>query len=144
VVVTSIVLGVVLLLCGGGATTAYFLITRVGTHGTATPAQSVDGFLDAVFRQRDAEKASLYVCAESRNTVALSRKIDQLQAYADRYRSPRFSWTTPTVSSRKGNTATLTVPVTVTTEDDRTAQKKLSFVTVNESGWYVCEVRDGG
>src|SRR5690242_3065240 len=51
--ITSIVLGVVLLLCAGGGTTAYFLITRVGSHGQSTPSGAVDGFLDAVFNQRD-------------------------------------------------------------------------------------------
>ena len=144
VVVTSIVLGIVLLLCAGGGTTAYFLVTRVGSHGKATPSQAVDGFLDAVFNQRDAEKASTYVCNESRDKAALGRKIDELRRYADKYRSPRFTWTEPQVDSRTGNTARLTVPVTVVTEDDRTAQRTLSFVAVKETGWYVCEVRDGG
>ena len=39
-------------------------------------------------------------------------------------------------------TATLTVPVTITTADDRVAEKRLRFLTVNESGWWVCEVSD--
>jgi hypothetical protein len=144
VAIASIVLGVALLLCAGGGTGAYFLITRVGSHGRPTPSQAVDGFLDAVFRQRDAEKASAFVCNESRDTAALKHKINELREYADRYRSPHFTWATPRVESRRGNTATLTVPVTVVTADDRTAQKKLSFIAVRESGWYVCEVRDAG
>jgi hypothetical protein len=142
--ITSIVLGIVLLLCGGGGTAAYFLITSVDSGGKATPTAAVDGFLTAVFRDHDVEKANKYVCADSRNKAALSRKIDELRSYEQRYKSPQYTWTTPTVQSRKGDTATLTVPVKITTADDRVAEERLKFVAVNESGWWVCEVGEAG
>jgi flagellar basal body-associated protein FliL len=138
--ITSIVLGVVLLLCGGGGTTAYFLIKNIGNQGKASPSAAVDGFLTAVFRDHDVEKANKFVCSDSRDKAALSRKIDELRSYEQKYKSPQYSWTTPTVQSRKGSTATLTVPLKITTADDRVAEMKLKFVTVDDSGWWVCEV----
>jgi flagellar basal body-associated protein FliL len=140
--ITSIVLAVVVLLCGGGGTTAYFLIKSVGGTGKATPAAAVDSFLVAVFRDHDSEKASRLVCSESRNKVALGKKIDELRSFEQKYKSPQYSWPTPSVDSRKDNTATLTVPVKITTADERTAEKRLKFVAVKETGWWVCEVGD--
>jgi hypothetical protein len=138
--ITTIVLGVVLLLCGGGGTTAYFLIKNLGDQGKASPSAAVDGFLTAVLRDHDVDKANKFVCSDSRDKAALSRKIDELRSYEQKYKSPQYSWTTPTVESRKGSTATLTVPVKITTADDRVAEMKLKFVTVDDSGWWVCEV----
>jgi hypothetical protein len=137
---TSIVLGVVLLLCGGGGTTAYFLLKNVTGDGAATPAAAVDGFLTAVFREHDVEKANRFVCPASRNKAALDKKIEELRSYERKYKSPRYSWPTPSVQSRKDRTATLTVPVKITTADERVAEKQLKFVAVDESGWWVCEV----
>jgi hypothetical protein len=142
--ITSIVLGVVLLLCGGGGTTAYFLIKNVGNTGKPSPSAAVDGFLKAVFRDHDVDEANRYVCADSRDKAALSRKIDELRSYEQKYKSPRYTWSTPTVVTRKGSTATLNVPIKITTADERVAEKKLQFVAVDESGWWVCEVRDAG
>jgi hypothetical protein len=142
--ITSIVLGVVLLLCGGGGTGAYFLIKRVNGSGTTTPAAAVDGFLTAVFREHDVEKANKFVCSESRNKAVLGKKIDELRSFEQKYKSPKYSWPTPSVQSRKDRTATLTVPVKITTADERVAEKRLKFVAVDESGWWVCEVGDAG
>ncbi|NJC69157.1 hypothetical protein HC031_05410 [Planosporangium thailandense] len=142
--ITSVVLGVVLLLCGGGGVTAYFLVKNIGGSGTATPTAAVDGFLTAVFRDHDVDKANRYVCAESRDKAALGKKIDELRSYEQQYKSPRYTWPTPNVQSRKDKTATLTVPIKITTADERTAEKRLKFVAVDESGWWVCEVGDAG
>jgi hypothetical protein len=142
--ITSVVLGLVLLLCGGGGTTAYFLITHVGSSGKASPTAAVDGFLTAVFRDHDVDGANRFVCSESRDKAALTRKIDELQSYERRYRSPRYSWATPTVQSRKGSTAILTVPVKITTADQRVAEERLRFVAVESSGWWVCDIGTAG
>jgi hypothetical protein len=140
--ITSVVLALVLLLCGLGGTAAYFLVQRVGGSGKASPTAAVEGFLGAVFTKHDVEAANKFVCSESRDKASLSKKISDLRSYEQQYRAPRYSWPQPTVSSRKSDTATVTVPVTVTTADDRVATMKLRFVTVNESGWWVCEVGD--
>jgi hypothetical protein len=142
--ITSIVLGVVLLLCGGGGTTAYFLLKNVAGTGTATPTAAVEGFLTAVFRDHDVEKANSFVCPDARSKAALGKKIEELRSYEQQYKSPRYSWPTPSVQARKDKTATLTVPVKITTADERVAEKRLKFVAVDESGWWVCEVGDAG
>jgi hypothetical protein len=144
VLLTSIVLGLVLLLCGGGGTTAYFLIKSVGGKGAATPTATVDGFLTAVFRDHDVDKANKFVCSASRNKASLGKKIDELRAFEQKYKSPQYSWPTPSVQSRKDSTATLVVPVKITTADERVAEKRLKFVAVDESGWWVCEIGDAG
>jgi hypothetical protein len=140
--ITSIVLSVALVLCGAGGTAAYFVVKKVGGSGKASPTAAVEGFLGAVFTDHDVEAANKFVCSESRNKTALSKKINDLRSYEQKYKAPRYTWPEPTVDSKKSDTATLTVPVTITTDDDRVATKKLRFITVNESGWWVCEVSD--
>ncbi len=142
--ITTIVLAVVLLLCGGGGTAAYFLVKKVDGKGQVSPVAAVDGFLNAVFRDQDAAHATRYVCSASRNKASLTKKINELKAYQDQYKSPHFSWPTPTVEKQDKTQATLTVPVKLSTSDDRVAEKKLKFLTVNEAGWWVCEVSDAG
>jgi hypothetical protein len=142
--ITSIVLAVVILLCGGGGTAAYFLVRSVDGKGQATPQEAVDGFLTAVFKEKDVDKATMYVCSASRDKASLTKKINELRAYQQKYRSAQFTWPDPTVDEQSKSTATLTVPVKFTTDDDRVAERKLRFTTVNESGWWVCEVGDAG
>ena len=142
--ITSIVLAVVILLCGGGGTAAYFLVRSVDGRGQATPQEAVDGFLTAVFKEKDVDKATTYVCSASRDKASLTKKINELRAYQQKYRSAQFTWPDPTVDEQSKSTATLTVPVKFTTDDDRVAERKLRFTTVNESGWWVCEVGDAG
>jgi hypothetical protein len=142
--ITSIVLAVVILLCGGGGTAAYFLVRSVDGKGQATPQEAVDGFLTAVFKEKDVDKATTYVCSASRDKASLTKKINELRAYQQKYRSAQFTWPDPTVDEQSRSTATLTVPVKFTTDDDRVAERRLRFTTVNESGWWVCEVGDAG
>ena len=143
--IASIVLGLVVLLCGGGATAAYFLLRSVDGRGQASPTAAVEGFLTAVYQDQDVDKATSYVCSAARDRAKLAKKIDELRSYQQKYnKSPHFSWPTPTVDKQTGNTATLTVPVKFNTDDDRVAEKKLQFTAVNEAGWWICEVRDLG
>jgi hypothetical protein len=142
--ITSIVLGVVLLLCAVGGTSAYFLVERVNGSGRPTPTAAVEGFLSAVFTEHDVDQANRFVCSDARDKSRLSKKIDELRSYEEEYKTPRYTWPTPTVTSQKKDTAILTVPVKITTADDRVAEHRLKFVTVNESGWWVCEVSDAG
>src|SRR6266536_119755 len=140
VLITSIVLGVVLVLCGAGGTSAYFLVKKVGGSGKATPTAAVDGFLTAVFTNHDVDEANRFVCAAARDKAKLTKKIDELRSYEQKYKTPKYSWPEPKVDSRKNDTAIVNVPVTITTADDRVAERQLRFVTVNDSGWWVCEV----
>jgi hypothetical protein len=138
--ITTIVLAVAIVLCGGGATGAYFLVKRVDGKGQSTPTAAVQGFLSAVFVAHDVDRANTFVCAASRDKAKLSKKVNELRSYAEQYKSPQFSWPAPTVEKQSKDRATLVVPVKFSTSDDRVAEKKLRFLTVNESGWWVCEV----
>jgi len=142
--ITTIVLAIVVLLCGGGGTAAYFLVKKVDGKGQATPVAAVDGFLTAVFHDGDANRAATFVCSASRNKASLTKKIEELKTYQDQYKSPQFSWPTPTVEKQNKTEATLTVPVKLSTAADQVSEKKLRFITVNEAGWWVCEVSDAG
>lgn len=142
-IITSIVLAIALVLCGGGAAGAYYLVKKVEGNGQPNPVEAVDGFLKAVFLDNDAEKAARYVCPDARDTEALSKKIDELETFRDQYKSPQYSWPTPTVQEQDGKTATVTATVKLTTSDDRVSEKNLKIITVDESGWWVCEVTEG-
>ena len=142
--ITMIVLSVVLVLCGGGGTAAYFLVNQVDGKGQTTPEAAVDGFLTAVFKDQNVDKATTFVCSEARDKTKLTRKIEELKSYRDKYPSPEFSWTRPTVQSRNAETATLTVAVRFAASDERVAEQRLKFLTVKDAGWWVCEVSDAG
>ncbi len=142
-VITLIVLAVVLV-CGSGGTAAYLLANRIDEPGQATPAAAVDGFLSAIFHDKSADKAVTYVCSTARNKPTLTTKINELRSYQQGYPTSLFSWSTPVIQSQNSDTATVTVTIRFASSDERIAEKKLTFLTVNESGWRVCEVRDTG
>jgi flagellar basal body-associated protein FliL len=138
--ITMIVLSVVLVLCLGGGVGAYFLLNRVSGTGQSTPEAAVDGFLKAVLEDKNPAHANDFVCQQSRDTPAITKKIDEYRTAQQKYKDAKFTWAPPTVQSQNDKTATLTTTVKLSTDDDRTAESKLKFVTVKESGWWVCEV----
>jgi hypothetical protein len=140
----TIVLVVTLLLCGVGGTGAYLLLRNLDGKGQASPADAVSGFLTAVFVDNDVEKATKFVCSQARNKASLTKKINELRDYEQKYREPKFAWAAPTVESQTKTSATLLATVRFSTADERVAEKKLKFVTVKKSGWFVCEIRDAG
>lgn len=142
--IVSIVLAVVVVLCGGGATGAYFLLNNVGDKGQAVPEDAVRGFLKAVFVDHDVDAATSYVCTQSRNKASLRKKIDELRSYDQRYKSPQYSWTESAAQRQGSDRATVTVTLRMSTSDDRAAERKLRFLTVKRSGWWVCEISGAG
>jgi hypothetical protein len=136
-----IVLVVVVVLCGGGGTAAYFLLNNLDGKGQNSPAEAVDGFLTAIFTRKDATEAERFVCSAARKKADLTKKVDELKAYEEKYKSPRYSWATPVVESQDQTTAKLTVPVKFISSDDRVAEQKLRITAVNDKGWWVCDVQ---
>src|SRR5262249_35692620 len=63
----SLALAATLLLCGGGAVSAYFLLRDADSPGSPDPATAVNRFLTAVYTQQDATSAEQFVCRESRD-----------------------------------------------------------------------------
>ncbi|HYN97568.1 MAG TPA: hypothetical protein VES42_27335 [Pilimelia sp.] len=139
------ILAVVLLLCAGGGVSAWLLLRTMETgEGAPEPAAAVDAFLDAVYTERDAGQAAELVCAEARESKDLTAKVDEVKGYERRYEEPRFAWPDPAVAERTEERAVVSVTVTMTTADERTAEQALRFVVVRKTGWWVCEVGPGG
>ncbi|MFU8852705.1 hypothetical protein ACNAW0_17215 [Micromonospora sp. SL1-18] len=139
--IASIVLAAAILLCGGGGTAAFLTLRQAEEgQGAKEPAVAVDGFLAAVYRDQDAEKAATFVCSAARDDKKIADKVAEVRKYATQYRNPRFRWTTPKVDNRTGDRATVTTKVTMTTADEKVADQELRFTVVQKTGWWVCEV----
>ncbi|WP_413775658.1 hypothetical protein [Micromonospora sp. RTGN7] len=139
--IASIVVVLALLLCGGGGAAAFFTLRNVESgEGAKEPAEAVDRFLTAVYRERDAKKANSYVCAASQDDKKIAAKVAEVRQYAEQHKNPQFSWPTPKVDEQTGERATVTTKVTMTTADEKVADQDLRFTVVQKTGWRVCEI----
>jgi hypothetical protein len=136
----SLALVATLLLCGGGAVSAYFLLRDADNPGSPDPATAVNRFLTAVYTQEDATSAEKFVCREARDPAKLSDRVNQIRTYASGYTDPIFRWGDPAVSDQTTDRATVSVRLTMSTGDEKTAQQDLKFTVIHKTGWLVCEV----
>lgn len=136
----SVALVATLLLCGGGAVSAYFLLRDADTPGSPDPATAVNRFLTAVYTQQDATTADTLVCRESRDKTKLADRVNEIKTYADGYQDPVFRWDDPAVSSESNDRALVSVQLTMSTADEKTARQDLRFTVIRKTGWLVCEV----
>jgi flagellar basal body-associated protein FliL len=137
----SLALTVVLLLCGGGAVSAYFLISNADTgKGAPDPATAVNRFLTAVYTEQDADVADGLVCRQARDKDKLTARINEIKNYVNVYDGPTFHWSQPQVNGQTKERAMVTVQLTLSTEDEKHAEQALQFTTIYKSGWLVCDV----
>jgi hypothetical protein len=136
----SVALTTTLLLCGGGAASAYLLLRDSDSTGAPDPAAAVDEFMTAVYTRQDATAAAELVCREARDKNKLAGRVEQIKGYGAEYDAPSFRWADPAVDSQTEDRATVTVQLTMSTEDEKTAQQQLTFTTIRKSGWLVCEI----
>ena len=136
----SVALVATLLLCGGGAVSAYFLLRDADNPGSPDPATAVNRFLTAVFTQQDAAAADTLVCRESRDKTKLADRVNEIKTYADGYQEPVFRWADPSVSTENTDRALVSVQLTMSTGDEKTAEQDLRFTVIRKTGWLVCEV----
>ncbi|MEV6842711.1 hypothetical protein [Actinoplanes sp. NPDC051411] len=136
----SLALVATLLLCGGGAVSAYFLLRDADNPGSPDPATAVNRFLTAVYSQQDAGSAEQFVCRESRDKTKLTDRVDQIRTYSEGYTDPVFRWGDPAVSDQTGDRASVAVELTMSTSDEKTAKQDLRFTVIHKTGWLVCEV----
>ncbi|HEY0536380.1 MAG TPA: hypothetical protein VGD29_32745 [Actinoplanes sp.] len=136
----SLALAATLLLCGGGAVSAYFILRDADNPGSPDPATAVNRFLTAVYSQQDADSAEQFVCRESRDKTKLTDRVDQIKTYAGGYTDPVFRWGDPAVSDQTGDRASVAVELTMSTSDEKTAKQDLRFTVIHKTGWLVCEV----
>lgn len=141
-IISFVILGL-LVLCGGVATTAILVTNREAGTGQDSPTSAVQGFLTAIYLDRDATKAADFVCADARKSGGLSDKVDEIRADDVRYKTSSYRWDAPIVVARTASRATVNVTVRVTTTDERAASENLVLTTVRDHGWWVCEVTTG-
>lgn len=136
----SIALVATVLLCGGGATSAYFLLRDADVTGAPDPATAVDRFLTAVYTEQDASTANALVCRESRNEQKLTNRVSEIKTYSQGYQDPIYRWDAPAVSQSQKDRAEVAVHVTMSTADEKSAEQDLQFTVIRKSGWLVCDV----
>jgi hypothetical protein len=136
----SLALAATLLLCAGGATSAYLLLRDADNPGSPDPATAVDRFLTAVYTQRDATAADDLVCRQARDRNKLADRVDEIRAYSEGYQNPVYRWDEPAVSSSDADRARVSVRITMSTGDEKTAGQDLEFTVIRKTGWLVCEV----
>jgi hypothetical protein len=132
---------ITLLLCGGGGVSAFLLLRNAESgEGAPDPATAVQEFLTAVYRDKDASAASDLVCSEARDAKKISSKVDEVKAYDNQYDRPQFAWDDPAVAGETDEQATVSVALTMTTQDEKTSRQQLTFTVVKKTGWWVCEI----
>lgn len=89
VLIVSLVLAAAVLLCGGGGTAAFLALRNSEDgQGAKEPQVAVDGFLKAVYQERDAEKAATFVCSAARDDEKITTKVAEVQKYVAQYQNP--------------------------------------------------------
>jgi hypothetical protein len=136
----SLALTATLMLCAGGAVSAYFLLRDADNPGAPDPGTAVNRFLTAVYTQQDATAADDLVCREARDKTKLADRVSQIKTYSDGYQDPVYRWDDPSVSSSGEDRAMVSVQVTLSTGDEKTAKQVLEFTVIRKTGWLVCEV----
>ncbi|GAA2643967.1 hypothetical protein GCM10010436_65720 [Paractinoplanes durhamensis] len=136
----SLALAATVMLCAGGAVSAYFLLRDADNPGAADPATAVSRFLTAVYTQQDAAAADDLVCREARDKTKLTDRVAEIRSYSDGYQDPVYRWEDPTVASSGEDRAVVSVQLTLTTADEKTAKQDLEFTVIRKTGWLVCEV----
>jgi hypothetical protein len=141
VVITAVALAVVLVI-SGGVLAAWLLLRDSDRDGASDPVAAVNLFFETVYRKQDAAAASAQVCSEARDEAALEIKISTIREYDDTYVRPRFSWSKPEVVEESGQLAIVSVTVTMTTGDEKSADQTLHVSVLDKEarGWWVCDV----
>ncbi|HLL65659.1 MAG TPA: hypothetical protein VK453_07905 [Micromonosporaceae bacterium] len=141
--IAIIALAVSLVLCGGVGLAAYLTFRASEGAGAETPTEAVTRFLEAIFVDNDATEAGKVVCRAARDRPALVKRLKEIEESDLKYRSPRYTWEPPKAVSEEPTKVTLTTTVKLTTADDRVAEQVLSFVTIKDNGWWVCDIGGG-
>jgi hypothetical protein len=136
----SLALTATLMLCAGGAASAYFLLRDADNPGSPDPATAVNRFLTAVYTQQDATAANDLVCRDARDQTKLTERVNEIKNYSNGYQDPVYHWDEPTVSSSGKDRARVTAEVTMSTGDEKMARQDLQFTVIRKTGWLVCEV----
>lgn len=138
----AVALAGVLVLSAVGGVGAWLLTRDPDRNGAESAAAAVQSFLQAVYRDLDPAAAAATVCSEARDEDSLATKIGEIRAYEQTALNPAFSWSDPSVVNESGELMILAVTVTMTTDDEKTAQQTLhvSVLDKDPNGWWVCDL----
>jgi type II secretory pathway pseudopilin PulG len=127
-------------LVGAGVVTTSVVAGLPSSSGANSPEQAVDGFLAAIYENQDARAAGRYVCERARDDAELEQIVLRVSQQAESYPGSRTTWTYPPIQ-REGRTAAADVTLTLTTANEQVASRELTFLLVDDGGWWVCDVR---
>src|SRR5262245_23235648 len=136
-------LAAVLLLCVSGFASAAIWVRHKADQptGASTPDKAAVAFLTAYYQSQQPEDARKAVCPKARDKQQIAAQLAGLKQYAAGYDQPAYTWSTPAVSDLTANTATVSVELTVTTEDLKVGKQQLRMDAVKDDGWWICAVR---
>ncbi len=136
--IVTAVLGVVVVLIAALVVTALVVINKGdGDAGDSSPTTAVQGFLGGVYAN-DANAAEKHVCAQALDDEKLTARLATIATATGVYR-----WDPPAVTSQTQTEATVTTTLYLTTADKRRSSQPITFVTIKDGGWWVCEIRTG-
>jgi hypothetical protein len=141
--IVLISLAAVFALCVSGSLATFLWVRNTAAQpaGAVSPDKAAEDFLTAYYRAQDPVRAKKTVCAEARDDKKIAAEIAAIKEYAGAYEKPTFTWSTPKISNRTPDKATVTVDLTVTTDDLKAAKKQLTLDAVHDKGWWICAVR---
>ena len=76
----------------------------------------------------------------TRYQTRLTDRVNEIKNYSDEYQDPVYRWDEPAVSGSGDDRARVSVEVTMSTADEKTAKQDLEFTVIRKTGWLVCEV----
>jgi flagellar basal body-associated protein FliL len=141
-IITAIVLGVVLVLCGVGGVGAFLLLRNNEGRGAETAKIAADDFLTAVYKDHNGTAAEKLVCGEARDRKAIDKKIEEVKSQKAKLKGPSITWEVPTIENETAEKADATVTIKLTTSDEKLSQQTLKLGLVKHEGWFVCEVQE--
>jgi hypothetical protein len=128
------------LVVAGGATAAFVLVGPSSSRGSATPAEAVEGFLDAIYGKHSAKEAARFVCERARDDAELDQIVFGVKTFEQEFASPRITWAYPAIQPN-GQQATATVTLTMNTANEQVSERRLTLLLVDDRGWWVCDVQ---
>ncbi len=132
-------LGVLLLLCLGGAGVFFSLYDNATKIQRAEPDAVVDNFLRAYLVNRDDKEASLYQCKSGGDFAQIAAFRSQIQTTERKFSvGVRVDWTSLVVS-KQGAQGTVSTDVKRALSDgSEKTSDHWQFRVVDQSGWRVC------
>src|SRR5262245_5208625 len=137
-----ILLAAVFALCVSGSVAAFIWVRNTAAQptGAGTPDKAAEAFMNAYYRTQDPADAKKAVCAQARDEDKIAAQIADIKQFAKNYDKPTFTWATR-VSDRTATKATVTVELTMTTDDMKSSKQQLMLDAVEDKGWWICAVR---